>query len=189
MSGFVSQRQNSANRRSGNARRATDEPQERAPKISTGFALMSLVPFLLAIYLLERTGALRRGNIFGEGGAILVLMVLAAVSGLYFLRQEMSRMLLSILRGTLRASPSGDGKFRRAHFDDIEIEDITGEIQAATARLEDDLRRSNDSIGKLRAAIDRATESLCVAREPEDLEQFLVESARNAVLARDAAFL
>ncbi|HET9886565.1 MAG TPA: HD domain-containing phosphohydrolase, partial [bacterium] len=154
-----------------------------------GFALMSLVPILLAVYLLWRTGGLRPGSILGEGGVILLFMVLAAVSGMYFLRQEMSRMLLSILRETLKASPSGDSRFRRAHFEEKEIEDLTGEIQAATSRLEDDLRRSNDAVVRLRAAIDRVTESLGVAREPESLERFLVESARGAVQARDAAFL
>lgn len=189
MSGFGSPRQNSANRRRGNGTRRTDEIQERPPKLSAGFALMSLVPFLLALYLLERTGALRQGNIFGEGGVVLLLMVLAAVTGMYLLRQEMSRMLLSILRETLRASPSGDGRFRRAHLEEKEIEDLTGEIQAATARLEDDLRRSNDATVKLRTAIDCVTESLGVAREPEDLDRFLVENARTAVQARDAAFL
>jgi putative nucleotidyltransferase with HDIG domain len=191
MSGFGSPRQNSANRQAGNGNRprAEGDSPERPPKFSTGFALMSLVPLLLAVYLLERTGALRQGNIFGEGGAVLLLMVLAAISGLYFLRQEMTRTLLTILRETARVSPSGESRFRRAHFEEKEIKDITGEIQAVTARLEDDLRRSNDAIKKLRTAIDRVTESLCVAREPDNLDQFLVESARAAIQARDAALL
>jgi HD-GYP domain-containing protein (c-di-GMP phosphodiesterase class II) len=166
-----------------------DVDGRRPPKFSAGLVLTSLVPILLAVYLLARADALRKGDLFGEGGIILVLMVLAAITGLYFLRQEMARMLLSILHETLRASPSGDSRFRRVHFEEKELDDITGEIQAATTRLEDDLRRSHDTTAKLRQAIDRVTESLSVAREPENLDRFLVESARSAVQARDAAFL
>jgi HD-GYP domain-containing protein (c-di-GMP phosphodiesterase class II) len=116
-------------------------------------------------------------------------MVAAAVLGLHFLRQEMTRTLLSVVRETMRVwsveerrpRPTAEGKETAA--------ESTTEMQRSTARLEDELRRANALLERLRGGIERVTETLQVAREPQDLDQFLVESARSAVQARSALLM
>ncbi len=160
------------------------EELERAPKFSAGFALMSLVPLLLAVYLLDRTGSLRSGNLFGEGGIILLLMVGAAVSGLYFLRQELTRTLLFVLRETLRVTSARSPQAAVSVTPLIaerDVEDLAFEIQRATGQLEDELRGAAFAREKLRSGIDRVTEALRGSRETTDMFVFLVESARAAV--------
>ncbi len=160
------------------------EELERSPKFSAGFALMSLVPLLLAVYLLDRTGALRSGNLIGEGGVILLLMVAAAVSGLYFLRQELTRTLLFVLRETMRVTAARSPESAvtlSPRIADREIEDLASEIQRATMHLEEDLRGITMARVRLRVGIDRVTEALRASRETTDLFYFLAESARAAV--------
>ncbi len=191
MSGIESRAPGSASRRAPSPRATAPEPDpsERAPKFTTGFALMSLVPLLLAVYLLDRTGAIASGNLFGEGGAILLLMVGAAVAGLYFTRQELTKMLLSVLRETMRvAATQTEARIAPIplHVEDKEIEDIAIEIGRVTSQLEDELRRANEVRGRLRSGVERITDRLRSSREPEDLHAFLAETAREAVGARDA---
>jgi hypothetical protein len=53
-------------------------PRDLTRRIAVGFALMSLLPILLALYLLTRFGAPERAPFLGEGVVIIVLMVAAA---------------------------------------------------------------------------------------------------------------
>lgn len=168
---------------------ATPGEVDRAPKFTTGFALTALVPLLLAVYLLDRTGAIESGNLLGEGGAILLLMVGAAISGLYFMRQELMKTLLGVLRETMRvATTQGHLPIApiSAHVAEKEIEDIAGEIGRVTSQLEEELKRANGLRGRIRAGIEKVSDALRTTREPEDFHQFLADTARVALGAKDA---
>ena len=67
------------------------EPPNLSPKFSTGFALMSVVPILLALYLISQPPAEGTIPVIGSQGAIVLLMIASAAAGFVFVRRELSR--------------------------------------------------------------------------------------------------
>ena len=106
-------------------------PPNLSPKFSTGFALMSVVPILLALYLISRPPGEGSIPVVGSQGAIVLLMVASSVAGFVFIRRELSRTFLQILQSASRAA-SGDLEERIRHASEDEIGKISETIRTIT---------------------------------------------------------
>ena len=157
-----------------------------AQKISTGFALMSLVPILLAIYLLRKSGPIDLpSGLFGLDGVIVLLMLASALAGFYFIKSELARTFLQILEQASRNATGGlSQEIREANAEEISklgetLERITDQIHTGSEVA----ARSKD---KLRSGITKVSQGIQTARGTDHLLDFLAEGALEAVDGRTA---
>jgi len=152
--------------------------------LPAGFALMSLVPILLALILLgEGHGAKGLDVLGGRGGLIVLLMLASAISGFVFIRFELGR--------TFDAARRNSSEAVAAELSDLMREASTAEIErisealVATNRSIDE--RAGDVVAehdRLRDGVARVAASMRTARDLPQLYQGLVDGVREAVGGR-----
>ncbi len=157
-----------------------DVPQ----KISTGFALMALVPIMLALYVFLEGGR-NPSVLLGSSGVMLVCMLASAIAGFYFIKSELARTFLMILdRANRAASEDLNGRLREAGED--EIGRIGDTIERITSSLESSTEEANLSKERMGRGIEKISHALATARDQESLLQMLVESVVESVDANTA---
>lgn len=159
-----------------------------SPLISLGFALMSLVPILLTLYLLGRHGVLDRGGIAGETSVILLLMIGAAVSGFLFIRGELIRVFREMLDHASRAN-SRDICEWLWRTREGEVDRLSGTIREFAQRFEGEAHAATQARDRLRAGIAQASEALQASRDAEHLLALVVATALQALGAARASLL
>jgi putative nucleotidyltransferase with HDIG domain len=164
------------------------KPRRLSPQISLGFALMSLVPILLALYLLERLDVLDGGAIAGETGLIVALMIGAALSGFFFIRSELVRIFREVLDHASRAN-SRDICEWLWRTREGEIDRISGTIQEVAQRFEDEAQAAARARDRLRAGIAQASEALQASRDAEHLLTLVAGAGLQALGAARASLL
>lgn len=159
-------------------------PADVGPLLSAGFALMALVPILLAVFLLDRGP----GGVMGLSGLVVLSMLASALSGFFFIRRELSRTLLAILRAASREA-SGDISERLREASEDEIAKISATIQTITSKLQTgsaDAQRTRD---RLNDGIGRVAHAAQTARSAEQLYDLLIQGAIECVDGRVGYFV
>ena len=182
-------------KRAGEASEADASPRDRRAKsgdavpqkISIGFALMAVVPILLALLLYLEEGG-NPGVLQGRSGAIFALMIASSLAGFYFIKAELGRTFFSILeRASQVASEDISEQVRLASEDEIgRIGDTIAQITATLDGLTGDDREERH---RLRQGISRVSHSLQTARDETALGQLLVEGVVETVGARLATLV
>ncbi|GJM44680.1 MAG: hypothetical protein DHS20C21_15220 [Gemmatimonadota bacterium] len=155
--------------------------------LSAGFAFMSLVPILLAVFLvIGQEGGGTLGTILGgRTGALIVLMLISSVGGFFFIRRELVRTFQSVMT---RASESATGDLSE-HIREAsagEMSRISETIQGIAKGMENQAEDAARSRDRLRSGVCRLTQALQAARSQDQLWQGLVEGALDAVNGRTA---
>ncbi len=159
---------------------AAPSGEKVGPLLSVGFALMALVPILLAVFLLDR----RPDGMIGLPGLIVILMLASALAGFFLIRQELQRMVGDALRSAGRQATGDASRIREASED--EIGRISTTIQSINDRLQagsDGSARSRDRLGE---GIDRVAHAVQASQVTEHLVTLLVEGALTTLGARTA---
>jgi putative nucleotidyltransferase with HDIG domain len=152
-------------------------------KFATGFALMSVVPILLAVYLMSREDG--PVQLLGVHGLIVLLMLASAIAGFSFIRRELARTFLSILDAASQsASGSLQERIRDASQD--EIGKISETIRTITRRLEEQSSEAERTKDRLRGGITRVAQAIQTSRNGTSLLEFLAQGAIEAVDGRTA---
>jgi HD-GYP domain-containing protein (c-di-GMP phosphodiesterase class II) len=170
-------------RRSGEERPDATSPtsgQKVGPLLSIGFALMALVPILLAVYLLDR----RPGGMIGLPGLIVVLMLASALAGFCLIRQELRRTLADVVQIATRQTSGDLSRFREASED--EIGKISTTIQSISTRLQERVDGSSRVRDRVTDGIDRVAHAVQASQDTNQLISLLVEGALTTVGARTA---
>lgn len=161
---------------------------KQSPKLSTGFALMSLVPILLTLYMVSQPTPGTPDPLAGRQGITLGLMIASAISGFLFIKTELARVFQdAVLQAGERAS--GDLKDRLREISNDEITRISGTIEQITSRLETGSDTSGESRRRFRDGLGRLAEAIRAARDAERLVELLTEAVKEAVAARTAYFV
>ena len=152
---------------------------EMGPLLSAGFALMAIVPILLAMFLLDKG----RGGVMGLGGAVVLCMLASALSGFFFIRRELTRTVLAILRTASREA-SGDLSDRLREVSEDEIGKISATIQTITTKLSERSADGGRGRDRLIDGISRVANASQTARSVEQLCDLLVQGAIECVDGR-----
>ncbi|MFN8179474.1 MAG: HD domain-containing phosphohydrolase [bacterium] len=147
--------------------------------LSAGFALMALVPILLAMFLLDHGG----GTVIGLPGAIVFLMLASALAGFFFIRRELQRTLVDILRAASREA-SGDLSDRLREASEDEIGKISATIQTITAKLQERSVDAQRACDRLSDGISRVAHAAQAANSAEHLLELLVQGATECLEGR-----
>lgn len=151
--------------------------------LSAGFALMALVPILLALFLLERRG----GGVVGLPGAVVLLMLLSALSGFALIRRELGRLVIQLVRTASREAGSGLSERIREASED-EIAKISTTIEAMTSRLREPAAATT-SPARLEKGIARVAHAAQVARGVRQLRALLTDGVLESLGGRCAYFV
>jgi HD-GYP domain-containing protein (c-di-GMP phosphodiesterase class II) len=146
---------------------------------------MSVVPLLVALYLLHRATN-QESTILGLDGLLFVLMIASAVAGFFFIKTELARTFLSIFEDASRQA-SGDltDRIREASVEEISkiseaIERITSPGEVAGPMGPSKNRE------RLQDGITRVAQGIHASRDAAHLLEFLVEGALESVDGRTA---
>lgn len=162
---------------------ARDPRQGFSQKFSIGFALMSVVPILLAVYLMGRPSD--AVPFVGTQGLVVLLMVASAIAGFLFIRAELGRAFLKIL-DSASAAASGNLEERIRNASEDEIAKISETIRTITQKLEDENNEAERTKERLRSGITRVAQAIQTSRSGTNLLEFLAQGALDCVDARTA---
>ena len=151
-----------------------------SPMLTVGFALMSVVPILAAVALATARSAPDLG-LLGRSGVTVVLMLVSAVSGFLFLRQEIHRILREA-----RSGPADAAERPPSRSADDDLKRITSTIQGITRQLEERTDAAVRSTDRLRGGLHHVAHAIQAARSTDDLLDEIVEGALQAVDGRTA---
>ncbi|HMB69687.1 MAG TPA: HD domain-containing phosphohydrolase, partial [bacterium] len=152
------------------------------------FALMSLVPILLTLYLVSQPADALPEPLAGRQGIILGLMIASAISGFLFIKSELGRVFQEAV---LRASQSTSDEFkdRIREISTDEISRISGTIEQITSRLETGSDSSGVERKRFRDGVGRLADAIRSARDVERLVELLTDAVREGVAAKTAYFV
>jgi HD domain/GAF domain len=154
--------------------------------LPAGFALMSLVPILLAFNLLaeghDGTGLDVLG---GRGGLIFLLMLASAVSGFLFIRHELARTFDAARRDSGEAIAAELSELMR-EASSTEIARISEALSGADRSIDERAEDAAREHGRLRDGVARVAGSIRTARDLPALYGGLVEGVLDAVGGRTA---
>jgi HD-GYP domain-containing protein (c-di-GMP phosphodiesterase class II) len=163
-------------------------PSSISRKFTIGFALMSLVPILLAIYLVGPRAEGTTGFFSGHAAVVILLMLASAVAGFHFIRAELARVFLDILdRATRTASGDLSHRIRQASQD--EIGKISETIERITAELEQRSEEAQRSQERMRHGITELARALQSSTDESGLPESLVKGLLDALCARTVCFV
>jgi putative nucleotidyltransferase with HDIG domain len=107
---------------------------------------MTLVPWLAAVLLLDRSGALEREILFGFEGLVILLMIGSAFAGYAYVRHELGRTLSGILTEARRAALVDHSRRSNASADEL------ARISEALARIDERLEAGGARFGEASGA-------------------------------------
>ncbi|MCA9753543.1 MAG: HD domain-containing protein [Gemmatimonadetes bacterium] len=167
--------------RDGNEAETSRTSPSFSKMVSTGFALMSVVPILLSVYLMSRPSGV------GGGVAVVIvgLMIASAIAGFFFIRRELSNVFLGILHSA-RNSAAGDLEERIRHASEDEIGKISETIRSITRKLEDQSTEAERAKDRLRGGLTRVAQAIQASRNSRGLLEYLVSGALESVDGRVA---
>jgi putative nucleotidyltransferase with HDIG domain len=151
---------------------------------------MTLVPWLAAVLLLDRSGALEREILFGFEGLVILFMIGSAFAGYAYVRHELGRTLSSILTEARRAALVDQSRRSNASADEL------ARISEALARIDE--RLEVGGVGPVGAGaptgpvatrldLERVVEGLLAEDQSTGLSRVLEEAIRG--LAANSAYL
>jgi hypothetical protein len=151
---------------------------------------MTLVPWLAAILLLDRSGALEREVLFGFDGLVVLLMLGSALAGFGLVRNELGRTLAGIRDETRRAALVEVSRRSGANADELariseSIARIGERLEAGRAAPPAEGRAGPDPVARVDLA--PVAEALLRADELSRLAPVLEEAMR--ALEASAAYI
>lgn len=164
-----------------------EDVSKRTPSMSAGFALMSLVPILLSLYLMSQPGGSAE-PLRGRQGIILGLMVAAAISGFLFIKSELGRTLRDVVAAASQ-NASGDLRNQLREISKGEISRIAGTIEQLAARFDNESEQAEGVRARLRLGLSRLAEALQASRDTARFVELFTEAAREAADAKTAYFV
>lgn len=176
------------NAKSRNAGLSEGPSGRQSPKLSTGFALMSLVPILLTLYLVSQPTEGVPQPFSGRQGIILGMMIASAISGFLFIKSELARVLEDVVRQA-NEHAGGDLKEHLREISDDEISRISSSIEQITSRFEAGHDQKEETRKRFREGLGRLAEAMRTARDADRLVELLTDAVQDAVAAKTAYFV
>jgi len=148
-------------------------------KLVISFTLMSIIPILLALYIIYTMAGPALRESMGKVRWVIFLMISAACAG-YWMSKRIVRSVLGVVRNS-KAVASGDLSCRVETAEEDEISELSDYFNRLTRRLKKNIKDLKESKKLLQDVLSRVGAAVTSFQDIDSLLELVVQTMTNAL--------